>query len=209
MPLRVVLHGTGAERVEVGVDGHVLRREVDEVAHEVHFTDFGQRRGVGERGGRQEVRDLGGGHVALGEAVRTATGAADFKQQFRGLRFVHISFFLGRPPCYSNGVVCAVKYNHDTSPVSIPAPEPYVADTTSKFDVASLIYGIRGIPPLPPLPPGAREFIISVTSQNGDNLSFRHPIFNESNILLGTSRRWHRRGLKDRERDEDETNSGN
>jgi hypothetical protein len=44
VPLGVVLHGTRPQRVEVGVDRHVPRRQVGEVADQVDLADLGQRR---------------------------------------------------------------------------------------------------------------------------------------------------------------------
>ena len=54
--LGVVLHGTGAKRVEVGVDRHVGDGEVRVVADDVELAEFGQRGG-------------GGGQVAGGQQV--------------------------------------------------------------------------------------------------------------------------------------------
>ena len=44
VPLRVVLHRARAERIEVRVDRHVPRRQVDEVADQVDLADLRQRR---------------------------------------------------------------------------------------------------------------------------------------------------------------------
>ena len=44
VPLGVVLHRTRAQRIEVRVDRHVLRREVDEVPDQVDLGDLRQRR---------------------------------------------------------------------------------------------------------------------------------------------------------------------
>ena len=56
VPLRVVLHRARAERIEVRVDRHVPRREIDEMAHEVDLADFRQRRRRrGERRRRQQL----------------------------------------------------------------------------------------------------------------------------------------------------------
>ena len=44
VPLGVVLHRAGAERIEVRVDRHVLRREVHEVPHQVRLGQLRQRR---------------------------------------------------------------------------------------------------------------------------------------------------------------------
>ena len=59
VPLGVVLHRTRPERIEIGVDRHVLRRQIDEVAHQVDLGDLRQgRRRVGQGGGRQQVLRL-------------------------------------------------------------------------------------------------------------------------------------------------------
>ena len=44
VPLRVVLHRATAERIEVRVDRHVERRQVDEVTDDVGLRQLGQGR---------------------------------------------------------------------------------------------------------------------------------------------------------------------
>ena len=55
VPLGVVLHRTGAQRIEVRIDRHVFGREVDEVPHHVRLGKFRQRqRRIADRPGRQQ-----------------------------------------------------------------------------------------------------------------------------------------------------------
>ncbi len=54
---RVVLHGAGAERIEMGVDGEVPLRQPGVVAHGIEFRHLGQvRRGRAQQFGRDVVR---------------------------------------------------------------------------------------------------------------------------------------------------------
>ena len=62
VPLRVVLHRARAERIEVGVDRHVQRRQVRVVPDHVELAQLGQRQGssaVRCRSGNQRRRAAG------------------------------------------------------------------------------------------------------------------------------------------------------
>ena len=76
VPLGIVLHRAGAQRIEVRVDRHVERREVDEVPHQFRLGQLRQRRRRGgQRLGRQQFRDGPARHVALGEPDRRGSRA--------------------------------------------------------------------------------------------------------------------------------------
>ena len=86
VPLGVVLHGTRPERIEIRVDRHVPRRQIDEVADQVDLADLGQRR----RRLRQGCRPAAG--LDLGTPARRTRAAdgvrrpvAHLEQQFGGL----------------------------------------------------------------------------------------------------------------------------
>ena len=55
VPLGVVLHRTRAQGIEVGVDRHVLRRQIDEVPHHVGLGKLRQQQRIGgDRRSRQQ-----------------------------------------------------------------------------------------------------------------------------------------------------------
>ncbi len=65
VPLGVVLHRTGAQRIEVGIDRHVPGREVDEMSDDLRFREFRQRqRRVAQGLGRQQRAHRFRRHVA-------------------------------------------------------------------------------------------------------------------------------------------------
>ena len=83
VPLGIVLHRAGAQRIEVRIDRHVERREVDEVAH--HFRlgavpAAAAARRPAPRGGSSSSTGRSR-HVGLGEPDRPAAGLGKFKQQ--------------------------------------------------------------------------------------------------------------------------------
>ena len=56
VPLGVVLHRARPERIEMRVDRHVERRQIDEMPHHLRFGQLRQgRRGGGQRAGRQQL----------------------------------------------------------------------------------------------------------------------------------------------------------
>ena len=88
VPLGVVLHRTRPERIEIGVDRHVPRREVDEVADQVDLADFRQRRRrVGQGVGAAAGPSAGGpGTSHCRQRWRAPAGMAHLEQQFGRLR---------------------------------------------------------------------------------------------------------------------------
>ena len=84
VPLRVVLHRARAERIEVRVDGHVERRQIGEVPHDLRLGQLGQGRG---RGG-QRARRAAASSAAAPARRTPASGArggrlvGEFEQQF-------------------------------------------------------------------------------------------------------------------------------
>ena len=90
VPLRVVLHRARPQRVEVGVDRHVPRGEVREVADEVDLADFRQwRRRVREVFRRNQLAEWCGGHVRRRQPVASPPGLREFEDEFGGLGVVH------------------------------------------------------------------------------------------------------------------------
>ena len=83
VPLRVVLHRAGAERIEVRVDAHVELREVREVAHDLRFAELGQGRGraaSAAAGSSFSIWPLG--HIARRQPMRRRPGFGEFEQEF-------------------------------------------------------------------------------------------------------------------------------
>ena len=80
--LGVVLHGTGAQRVELRVDGEILLGKPRIVAHGIQFGHFRQQRpGVAQHFQRQVHRDIVPGNLGAGHAPRAP--------QFEDERFGH------------------------------------------------------------------------------------------------------------------------
>ena len=81
VPLGIVLHRTGAQRIKMRVDRHVLGRKVDEVPHHVRLGKFRQRqRGVAHRPFRQQILQRFLRHVAFRHPHR---GSPAWKAQIR------------------------------------------------------------------------------------------------------------------------------
>ena len=93
VPLRVVLHRAGAERVEIGVDRHVERRQVRVVADNVQLAQLRQRRsGVADqvrRGDQRRERLIG--DVGLRQDRGGPSGTAGFEEQRGLVELVHQS----------------------------------------------------------------------------------------------------------------------
>ena len=82
--LRVVLHGAGAERVEVRVDRGVELREAHVVAHQVELRDLRQpRRLRAPQALREERVEVGLRHVEGRQRVRAAPGDAALEDRLR------------------------------------------------------------------------------------------------------------------------------
>ena len=80
VPLRVVLHRTRAERIEMRIDRHVLRREIHIVPDDFRLAELGQRGGrSGEHGRRQELVDRRLRNVVAGNMRRATAGPREFE----------------------------------------------------------------------------------------------------------------------------------
>src|SRR5690606_19403048 len=95
VPLRVVLHRTAAERIEVSVDRHVERRQVEIVANDLRFRHFRKR---GRRGGdgarRQQILNRRFGHIARRQASGATAWLGEIEQELRVAGISHRLFLL-------------------------------------------------------------------------------------------------------------------
>ena len=81
VPFRVVLHRATAERIEVRVDRHVERREIDEVADHVGLRQLGQGWGVcAEVGRRDQLVERLCGHIACRKEAPAPPGVRQLKK---------------------------------------------------------------------------------------------------------------------------------
>jgi hypothetical protein len=92
----VVLHGTGAQGIEMGVDGKVLLRQPGVMAHGLEFGDLRQGGRVGATQMRGQIADLGAGQGGLGAGA--PAGAGDFLDQHLGSGIGQGGDRLGWPP---------------------------------------------------------------------------------------------------------------
>src|SRR5262249_27799135 len=91
VPLGVVLHRTRPQRIEIGVDRHVPRGQVDVVADQVNLAHFGQRRRILTQGGRRDEGGWGGRRrLAPRQQVTAPPRVAQLEQQSGRLVLVHV-----------------------------------------------------------------------------------------------------------------------
>ena len=82
VPLRVVLHRARAERVEVRVDRHVLRRQVREMTHDLRLRQLRQRGSAfGEHARREQLFDAPLGHVEVRQPQGAAARLGEVEQE--------------------------------------------------------------------------------------------------------------------------------
>ncbi len=77
----VVLHRARTKRIEVGVDAHVLGRQVDVMANDIDLRQFGKRERLG---GSEFVRQRIDGrerNIAGGKEGRATPWSAEIKKQ--------------------------------------------------------------------------------------------------------------------------------
>ncbi len=87
---RVVLHGAGAQRIKVGVDGEILLRQPGVVAHRLEFRDFRQRRGPTAA---QRFRNVGQGvsrRAGGNHRLPAGTGLVEYQHEEHRVRLVRM-----------------------------------------------------------------------------------------------------------------------
>jgi hypothetical protein len=76
VPFRIVLHRAGTERIEVGIDRHVQRRQIGIVPHDFRLGQFRQwRQSSGTMPLRNQFSQGSPRHVARGQYRSAAPGA--------------------------------------------------------------------------------------------------------------------------------------
>ena len=90
VPLGVVFHRTRAERIEVRIDRHVLRRKIRKMPHHTGFRKLRQGRGpLGQRRRRQQFLNRLLLHITLRQPRRTPARLGEFKQKLSILSIFH------------------------------------------------------------------------------------------------------------------------
>ena len=90
VPLAVVLHRAGAERIEVRIDRHVEGREVGEVPHHFRLRNLRQRQKPFRQCLlRQQLFDCLHWDVARRQRGSAAAGFGEFEEEGRGLEVAH------------------------------------------------------------------------------------------------------------------------